>query len=208
MRLSSALLAFAILVTGVQGGGWARETHESQAVAKPEKATFAGGCFWCMEPPFEKLDGVLSVTVGYTGGAKKNPTYEEVSSGNTGHAESVQITYDPSKVAYSKLLDLFWHNIDPLAKDRQFCDVGTQYRSAIFYHNEEQRKLAEESKKVLENSARFRGKTIYTEIKPASEFYPAENYHQQYYKKNPLRYSYYRYSCGRDERLKEVWGQQ
>jgi peptide-methionine (S)-S-oxide reductase len=178
---------------------------EVKPLTGPEVATFAGGCFWCMESPFDKLDGVESVTVGYTGGRKKDPTYEEVSSGTTGHAESVQIRYDPAKIAYARLLDIFWHNIDPTAKDRQFCDSGYQYRSAIFYHNEEQKGLAEESKEALEKSKRFSG-PIYTEIVPASTFYPAEDYHQHYYKKNPVRYKFYRYTCGRDQRLKELWG--
>jgi peptide-methionine (S)-S-oxide reductase len=167
------------------------------------KATFAGGCFWCMEPPFDKLDGVISTTSGYTGGTKKNPTYEEVSSGTTGHAEAVEITYDPAKITYAKLLDVFWHNIDPLTPNRQFCDSGSQYRTAIFYHDENQRRLAEESKKAL--SKRFK-EPIVTQIVPAKEFYPAEEYHQNYYIKNPLRYKFYRYSCGRDRRLEEVWG--
>jgi peptide-methionine (S)-S-oxide reductase len=170
-----------------------------------EKATFAGGCFWCMEPAFDKLEGVKSVVSGYTGGHKPNPTYEEVSSGTTGHAEAIEIAYDPSVIGYSKLLDIFWHNVDPTVKDRQFCDVGTQYRSAIFYHNGEQKRLAEASKRTLEQSKRFPG-PIYTEIVPAAMFYPAEEYHQKYYQKNPVRYKYYRYSCGRDQRLRELWG--
>jgi peptide-methionine (S)-S-oxide reductase len=167
------------------------------------KATFAGGCFWCMEPPFDKLNGVISTISGYTGGTKKNPTYEEVSAGTTGHAESVEITYDPKKITYTKLLDVFWHNIDPLTPNRQFCDSGSQYRTAIFYHDENQKRLAEESKKAL--SKRFK-EPIVTQIVPAKEFYPAEEYHQNYYIKNPLRYKFYRYSCGRDRRLEEVWG--
>jgi peptide-methionine (S)-S-oxide reductase len=170
-----------------------------------EKATFAGGCFWCMEPAYDKLEGVKSVVSGYTGGHKLNPTYEEVSSGTTGHTEAIEIAYDPSVISYSKLLDIFWHNVDPTVKDRQFCDVGTQYRSAIFYQNEEQKRLAEASKKTLEQSKRFPG-PIYTEIVPAATFYPAEEYHQKYYQKNPVRYKYYRYSCGRDQRLKDLWG--
>jgi peptide-methionine (S)-S-oxide reductase len=170
-----------------------------------EKAVFAGGCFWCMEPPFDKLEGVISVTSGYSGGRKENPTYEEVSAGTTGHAEAVQIVFDPAKITYAKLLDVFWHNIDPTVQNQQFCDVGTQYRSAIFYVNDEQKRLAEESKRVLEKSGRFKG-PIYTEIVPASRFYPAEEYHQKYYKKNPVRYHFYRYNCGRDQRLKEIWG--
>ena len=169
------------------------------------KATFAGGCFWCMEHPFDELEGVVSVTAGYTGGHRKNPTYEEVSSGTTGHAESVQIVYDPAKIMYTKLLDVFWHNIDPTVQNQQFCDFGSQYRTAIFYHNEEQERLAEESKGALEKSGRFKG-PIYTEIVPASVFYPAEEYHEHYYKKNPIRYKFYRYNCGRDQRLKELWG--
>ena len=173
---------------------------------KLEKATFAGGCFWCMEPPFDRLDGVVSVTAGYTGGQKKNPSYEEVSSGATGHAESVEVIYDPSRVSYAKLLDVFWHNIDPTVKDRQFCDSGAQYRTAIFYHNEEQKSLAEQSKKMLEASKHFKG-PVYTEIMPASTFYKAEEYHQKYYKKNPVRYKFYRWNCGRDQRLKEIWGE-
>jgi peptide-methionine (S)-S-oxide reductase len=168
-----------------------------------EKANFAGGCFWCMEHPFDQIPGVASVTSGYTGGQKKNPTYEEVSAGGTGHAESVQVVYDPAKVTYEKLLDVFWHNIDPFAKDRQFCDSGHQYRSAIFYYTEEQRRLAVQSKALLEKEFK---KPIVTEIVPASEFYPAEEYHQNYYKKNPIRYKFYRSQCGRDERLKEIWG--
>jgi peptide-methionine (S)-S-oxide reductase len=171
-----------------------------------EKATFAGGCFWCIEPPFEKLEGVKSVVSGYTGGKKKNPTYEEVSSGSTGHAESVEITYDPAVISYARLLDVFWHNIDPMVKDRQFCDVGSQYRTAIFYHSAEQKRLAEASKKALEQSKRFPG-PIYTAITVATTFYPAEEYHQGYYRKNPIRYKWYRYSCGRDQRLQELWGQ-
>ena len=169
------------------------------------KATFAGGCFWCMEHPFDSLEGVVSVTSGYTGGTKKNPTYREVSTGATGHAESVQIKYDPSKIGYRKLLEVFWHNIDPTTPNRQFCDVGAQYRPAIFYHDEEQKRFAEESKRDLERTKPFQG-SIVTEITPASEFYPAEDYHQHYYKKNPVRYKFYRYSCGRDQRLKELWG--
>jgi peptide-methionine (S)-S-oxide reductase len=173
--------------------------------ANLEKATFAGGCFWCMEHPFDEIPGVVSVTAGYTGGWKKNPTYEEVSAGGTGHAESVQIVYDPTKVTYEKLLSVFWHNIDPTTRDRQFCDSGHQYRSAIFYHGEEQHRLALQSKERLEKDKPFKG-PIVTEIVPAGPFYPAEEYHQHYYKKNPIRYRFYRFSCGRDHRLKELWG--
>ena len=170
-----------------------------------EKATFAGGCFWCMEPPFEKLDGVIAVISGYTGGHTENPTYEEVSSGRTGHAEAVEVQYDPARITYVKLLDAFWHNIDPTTRDRQFVDIGSQYRTAIFYHNEEQRRLAEESKRTLDASGRF-GKPIVTEIVPAGKFYPAEEYHQDYYKKSSTRYKFYRFNSGRDQYLDRIWG--
>jgi peptide-methionine (S)-S-oxide reductase len=175
------------------------------AATNPEKATFAGGCFWCMEHPFDELPGVVSVTAGYTGGQKKHPTYKEVSAGGTGHAESVQVVYDPARITYETLLNVFWHNIDPTAKDRQFCDSGHQYRSAIFYHDETQRQLALKSRNVLETNKPFKGPVV-TEITQAAEFYPAEDYHQHYYKKNPIRYQYYRSGCGRDARLKALWG--
>lgn len=180
-------------------------SQDKQDDAALAKATFAGGCFWCMEGPFDKLDGVQSTISGYIGGHKKNPTYREVSAGTTGHTEAVQIVYDPKKVTYQKLLDIFWINIDPTVKDRQFCDHGSQYRSGIFYHDEEQHKLAEASKQKLEKDKPFKG-MIYTEVTAASEFYPAEDYHQDYYIKNPVRYKFYRYSCGRDKRLAELWG--
>jgi peptide-methionine (S)-S-oxide reductase len=174
--------------------------------AQLERTTFAGGCFWCMEAPFDSLEGVVAVTAGYTGGRKKNPTYEEVSAGGTGHAEAVEIVYDPARIGYERLLEIFWHNIDPTTPDRQFCDVGHQYRSAIFYHGEEQRRLAEASKRALEKTKPFAG-AIVTEIAAAGEFYPAEEYHQHYYRKNPLRYKFYRQGCGRDRRLRELWGE-
>ena len=167
-------------------------------------ATFAGGCFWCVEHAFDKVDGVVSTTVGYTGGQKEHPTYKDVSAGNTGHAEAVQVTYDPNKIGYAQLLEVFWHNIDPTVKDSQFCDHGTQYRSAIFYHNEKQKRLAEQTKQELIDSKRFN--TVYTEIAAVSTFYPGEEYHQKYYEKNPIRYKIYRFGCGRDIRLKELWG--
>ncbi len=169
------------------------------------KATFAGGCFWCMEPPFDKLDGVISTTSGYTGGQKLNPTYEEVSAGRTGHAEAVQIVYDPKKINYEKLLDVFWHNVDPTVKDAQFCDHGNQYRTGIFVHDEQQKQMAEKSKSELEKSKPFKAALV-TEIVAATQFYPAEEYHQDYYMKNPIRYKFYRNGCGRDARLKELWG--
>ncbi len=187
------------------GPAAATEGGPAGAARRLEKATFAGGCFWCMESPFDKLDGVVSVTVGYTGGRTANPTYEQVSSGGTGHAESVEIVFDPAKIGYERLLDVFWHNVDPTTPDRQFCDVGTQYRTAIFYHGEAQKRLAEASKRALEASGRFPGR-IATEIVPAGPFWPAEEYHQHYYRKNPIRYDFYRYSCGRDRRLEELWG--
>ncbi|HEX5715316.1 MAG TPA: peptide-methionine (S)-S-oxide reductase MsrA [Thermoanaerobaculia bacterium] len=168
------------------------------------KATFAGGCFWCMEPPYDKLDGVVSTTSGYIGGTKKNPTYEEVSAGTTGHAEAVQVVYDPSKVSYAKLLDVFWRNVDPLTANAQFCDHGDQYRTAIFVHDAEQKRLAEESKAQVQK--KFVERKVVTEITQASTFYPAEEYHQDYYEKNPIRYKFYRTSCGRDARLEELWG--
>jgi len=191
-----------LLMAAGPGAGAAKAAPPAQG--KPlAKATFAGGCFWCMEGPFDKLDGVVSTTSGYTGGTRKNPSYEEVSSGGTGHAESVQVVYDPSKVSYEKLLEVYWHNIDPLARNRQFCDVGTQYRSAIFYHDEAQKRLAEASK--AETQKRFK-QPIETQIVAASAFYPAEDYHQDYYTKNPIRYKFYRTGCGRDARLEELWG--
>jgi peptide-methionine (S)-S-oxide reductase len=167
-------------------------------------ATFAGGCFWCVEADFDKVPGVISTTSGYTGGTLVNPTYHQVSAGGTGHAEAVEVVYDPSKVSYQKLLDTFWRHHDPLAKDRQFCDSGHQYRGAIFYRGEEQKKLAEESKKAVQ--AKFAPRQVATEIVPAGPFYKAEDYHQDYYEKNPIRYKFYRYNCGRDQRLEELWG--
>jgi peptide-methionine (S)-S-oxide reductase len=169
-------------------------------------ATFAGGCFWCEETAFEGLPGVVSVISGYAGGQVKNPTYEQVSAGSTGHAESVQVTYDPAQISYAKLLEVFWHNVDPLDAGGQFCDRGTQYRSAIFYANDEQRREAGASMNALEKDPRFRGK-IATQIVPVGTFYPAEEYHQDFYKKNPLRYRQYREGCGRDARLKQLWGE-
>ena len=168
-------------------------------------ATFAGGCFWCMEPPYDKLPGVTATISGYTGGRKVNPTYEEVSSGATGHAEAVQVVYDPAKVSYEKLLEVYWVNVDPTVKDRQFCDSGAQYRTTIFYHDEAQRKAAEASRSALEKSKPFK-EPIVTPIEMAGTFYPAEEYHQDYYKKNPVRYKFYRSGCGRDARLKQLWG--
>jgi len=177
--------------------------------AQPEKsetAIFAGGCFWCMEYPFDALDGVISTTSGYTGGHKINPAYQEVSAGGTGHAEAVQVVFDPEKVSYEKLLDIFWHNVDPTTANRQFCDIGNQYRPAIFYSSETQKNLAEAAREQLQKSKPFAG-DIVVEITAASTFYPAEDYHQDYYLKNPLRYKFYRYNCGRDQRLSQLWGE-
>ena len=178
---------------------------EAQAAAQAETATFAGGCFWCMEPPFDALPGVISTTSGYIGGSSKSPSYVQVSAGGTGHAEAVQVVFDPTLVSYEQLLEVYWRNVDPLTPNRQFCDVGSQYRPAIFYHNEDQRRLAEASKATLESAGTF-AMPIVVEIVAASEFWPAEEYHQDYYVKNPLRYKLYRYGCGRDQRLEELWG--
>jgi len=173
--------------------------------AEQAKAVFAGGCFWCMEEAFEKVDGVVSVTSGYMGGRRTNPTYEEVSAGGTGHAESVEVVYDPAKVSYQKLLDHFWKNVDPLTPNAQFCDHGTQYRSAIFYGNDQEKRQAESSRQAIEQSKRFH-EPIVTEIVMAAKFYPAEDYHQDFYKKNPIRYKFYKHNCGRAQRLEMLWG--
>jgi len=171
------------------------------------KATFAGGCFWCMVKPFVDLPGVVQVVSGYSGGQKRNPTYEEVSAGTTGHAESVQVIYDPAKTSYARLLEVYWHNIDPTSAEGQFCDRGHQYRSAIFVQDDNERRLAEESKVAQQAEvARTVNKPIVTEIVPFTEFWPAEEYHQYFYQKNPVRYESYRLGCGRDRRLQEIWG--
>jgi methionine-S-sulfoxide reductase len=169
-----------------------------------EKATFSGGCFWCMQAIFDQVKGVISTAVGYTGGHKENPSYEEVCSGKTGHTEAIEILYDPSQVTYEELLDIFWKNIEPTMLNRQFVDFGTQYNTAIFYHNEEQKHLAEASKEKLEKTGKFY-KPIVTEIRPASIFYKAEEYHQHYYKKNPIRYEFYEAHSGRNQYLKMIW---
>jgi peptide-methionine (S)-S-oxide reductase len=171
------------------------------------KAYFAGGCFWCMEEAFEKVDGVVDTVSGYMGGTVKKPSYEEVSEGRTGHAESVEVRYDPSKVTYTQLLETFWRNVDPITPDAQFCDHGNQYRSAIFYQSNEEKRAAEESKRAIEQSKRF-STPVVTELTAASEFYPAEDYHQDFYKKNPVRYKFYKFTCGRAQRLETLWGKQ
>jgi len=185
----------------------ATDTTDTPAADNQELAvaTFAGGCFWCMEPPYDKLDGVVSTISGYIGGEVEDPSYQQVSAGTTGHTEAVQIRYDPQQVSYQELLEVFWPNIDPLVDDRQFCDVGSQYRPEIFVHDQQQRALAETS---LERVAQRFEQPIRVPITEASTFYPAEDYHQDYYQKNPVRYKFYRYSCGRDERLEELWGEQ
>jgi peptide-methionine (S)-S-oxide reductase len=205
MTLRAPALAIGLAFFGLALSG-GLPAQASRAEPPPEgraRATFAGGCFWCMEPPFEKLPGVSGVISGYSGGARPNPTYDEVGSGGTGHAEVVEVIYDPARVSYEELLEVFWHNIDPLSPNGQFCDRGEQYRSIIFYGNENERRLAEESKKKVEQ--RLKAKVV-TEILPAAAFYRAEEYHQDYSRKNPLRYGFYRKSCGRDARLAELWG--
>ena len=177
----------------------------SQA-AETRTAVFGGGCFWCMEPPFDKLDGVISTTSGYAGGHVDNPTYEQVSRGGTGHVEVVQVEYDPASITYQELLDVYWPETDPTDPDGQFCDQGDSYRPVIFYDGEEQKQLAEASKKELQQNKPFDG-PVKTTIEPLNDsFYPAEDYHQNYYKKNPVRYKFYRFRCGRDDRLEELWG--
>lgn len=194
--LASLLITIAVVANA------AAQTDGAPPVAV---ATFAGGCFWCVEADFDKVAGVTSTTSGYTGGRDPNPTYHDVSRGGTGHTEAVEIAYDPVKVSYEKLLDVFWRNHDPLAKNRQFCDRGEQYRAAIFYHNDAERGLAEASKAI--HQPRFK-QPIQTEIAATGPFYRAEDYHQDYYLKNPVRYKFYRFNCGRDVRLEELWGKQ
>ena len=202
MKLTVLTLGMMLMVNAAASG---ESTKGSGSDQRFEKATFAGGCFWCMEPPFDKLDGVVSTTSGYTGGKEKNPSYDEVSSGRTGHLEAIEIVYDPSKVSYVQLLDVFWRNVDPTQANGQFVDIGQQYRTAIFYHSEEQKRLALESKNRLQESRKF-GKPIVTEIRPAMTFYSAEEYHQDYHIRNPIRYKYYRWGSGRDRFLEETWG--
>ena len=177
----------------------------AETSSQTQKATFAGGCFWCMEEVFEKVEGVISATSGYTGGQKTNPTYQDVSAGITGHAEAVEVLYDPAKVTYAKLLEVYWRNIDPTTPNQQFCDVGNQYRAAIFYHSDEQKRLVEESRQRVEKTKTFKDPLI-TQLSAASTFYPAEEYHQDFYKKNPIRYKAYKFNCGRTQQLEELWG--
>ncbi|MEX0617953.1 MAG: peptide-methionine (S)-S-oxide reductase MsrA [Pseudohongiellaceae bacterium] len=204
MRYLKLILA---AMTGLVVGAATAQRAGNEVVAPepPAVATFAGGCFWCMEPPYDKLDGVLSTTSGYMGGHMENPTYEQVTTGTTGHYEVVQVEYDPEVVSYHTLLDVFWQNVDPVDAGGQFCDRGPQYRSAIFVHNASQESLAQTSKQQLAESRVLSGE-IATEILPAGEFYPAEEYHQNYYQEHPIQYRFYRWRCGRDDRLEQVWG--
>ena len=211
MNLKRRTLLVLCCVLGAIRPGLAADADDTAPAPLPRPsdgqavATFAGGCFWCMESPFDDLPGVIATTSGYIGGRVENPTYEQVSYEDTGHAEAVQVLFDPAKVSYERLLEVFWHNIDPTALDAQFCDVGHQYRSEIFYHDEAQKLAAQASRTALEKDKPFPG-AIVTRISAAGPFYPAENYHQDYYKKNPVRYQFYRSRCGRDGRLKELWG--
>ncbi len=195
------LSVIAVLSAAMFGAAWAQSANPSGPRAI---ATFAGGCFWCVEADFDKVEGVISTTSGYIGGKVANPTYNQVVTGTTGHTEAVEIVFDPSKVTYQKLLDVFWRNHDPLAKDRQFCDSGEQYRAGIFYHDDGQKRLAEETKKAVQ--MKFAPRVVHTEVTKAPTFYKAEDYHQDYYEKNPVRYKFYRFNCGRDARLEELWG--
>jgi len=201
-RMAPSILTLAMFLIGALS---VQSTSQTVAAENPGKAYFAGGCFWSMELAFEKVEGVLSVTSGFMGGTVANPSYEEVSAGRTGHAESVEVVYDPTKVSYQKLLDAFWHNIDPITPNAQFCDHGNEYRTAIFVQTDEEKRLSEASKLAIEQSKRFKS-PIVTQIVMASQFYPAEEYHQDFYKKNPVRYKYYQYNCGRAARLEKLWG--
>ena len=207
MRAHWALAAAAGLVLAV--GAALSQNSPAPAPTAPSgataKATFAGGCFWCVEADFDKVPGVISTTSGYIGGTVANPSYEQVSAKTTGHAEAVEVVFDPAKVSYEQLLDKFWHSIDPTTKDRQFCDAGSPYRTAIFTHGAQQAAAAQASKAALEKSKPFK-EPVVTGIEAAGPFYPAEGYHQDYYKKNPVRYNYYRTACGRDARLAQLWG--
>ena len=205
-RVVLATAASALLGLAFSASAQTPAIAPAASTATTAKAIFAGGCFWCVESDFDKVPGVISTTSGYTGGKTINPTYEQVSSHTTGHAEAVQVVYDPAKVSYEKLVEYYWRSIDPTVKDQQFCDHGTPYRTAIFAQNAEQLKIAMASRAALEKTKPFK-EPIVTEIVLAGAFYPAEEYHQDYYKKNPIRYQYYRNSCGRDARVKQLWGQ-
>jgi peptide-methionine (S)-S-oxide reductase len=201
------LLGLALLTSGLIRAGRGQEAGPAAAPvpnAAERVAIFAGGCFWSMQKAFDGVAGVVSTTVGYAGGTKANPTYDEVGGGHTGHAESVRVIYDPALISYQRLLDIYWHHIDPLTLNAAFCDHGAQYRSIIFYGDAKERELAEGSKRELDQSHRFASPVV-TAIQPATKFYPAEEYHQEYYKKNPASYERYRIGCGRDERIRELW---
>jgi peptide-methionine (S)-S-oxide reductase len=200
-----SILAVTVFLIGAWSFDSVQTTSQAATETAPGKAYFAGGCFWCMEEAFEKVDGVSSVISGYMGGTVADPSYEAVSSGRTGHAEAVEVLYDPAKVSYQKLLDAFWLNVDPITPNAQFCDHGSQYRSAIFFQTDEEKRASETSKQVIEQSRRFK-EPIVTQIAMASQFYPAEEYHQDFYKKNPVRYKFYKYNCGRAQRLETLWG--
>ncbi len=207
LRIATVAAASALAISALVAFGTTAQTPATNSAppANAAKAIFAGGCFWCVESDFDKVPGVISTTSGYTGGTVANPTYEQVSAKGSGHAEAVEIVYDPQKVTYERLVEYFWHTIDPTTKDRQFCDSGTPYRTAIFAQDAEQLKIAQASKAALEKTKPFK-EPVVTEIVLATKFYPAEDYHQDYYLKNPVRYKYYRGGCGRDARLKELWG--
>ncbi|MCA1586214.1 MAG: peptide-methionine (S)-S-oxide reductase MsrA [Acidobacteria bacterium] len=204
MTLASRLAVHAaVLATCLTLSAQGSAGQQAGSGTQVAMATFAGGCFWCMEPPFDELDGVISTTSGYTGGRTKSPSYEQVSGGQTGHTEALQIAYDPAKVSYDKLLDVFWRNVDAVDGGGQFCDRGSQYRPAIFAHSEEQKRAAEVTKERI--AAQLR-QPVAVQIVEAGEFYTAEDYHQDYYKKNPVRYKFYKWNCGRDQRLEKLWG--
>lgn len=206
MSLNAMIRAAALVALVATPALSGSATHQAEPPAVGlAVATFAGGCFWCMEPPFDKTEGVVSTTSGYTGGTKPGATYEQVSAGSTGHREAVRVVYDPAKVGYAKLLDVYWHNIDPVDAKGQFCDKGEPYKPVVFVGDEEQRRLAEESKVALERSGRFK-QPITVTVEPTGAFWEAEDYHQNYYLKNPTKYKYYRWNCGRDARLEAVWG--
>jgi peptide-methionine (S)-S-oxide reductase len=205
VMLGLSLALAGAFLGGVDAGAQAQTRRAEPPAAGLAVAIFAGGCFWCMEPPFDKLEGVVSTTSGYTGGTIAGPSYKQVSAGGTGHTEAVRVVYDPAKLGYEKLLEVFWRNVDPLDAAGQFCDRGHEYRPAIFAHDGEQRRLAEASKAALDASHRFE-QPIVVAVETARDFYEAEDYHQDYYMKNPVRYNYYRWNCGRDARLEQLWG--
>ena len=205
MGRSLAAIAFALL-TVLAGVGIGAAADTPAPAAQVARAVFAGGCFWCMEPPYDALPGVVATVSGYTGGESENPSYEQVSAGGTGHFEAVEVTYDPARVSYTQLLEVFWRNVDPLDDGGQFCDRGDSYRTAIFYATAEEKAAALKSRDAAAEKLVIKG-PIVTPLLPAKAFYPAEDYHQDYYQKNPIRYKYYRFACERDQRLKEVWGE-